>query len=60
MIGEGAENEVVLPLSKLDAIMNNGGTGEQTIILELDGRSIMEALIPHQPSVVRYNVGVSY
>lgn len=60
MIGEGSENEAVLPLSKLDAMVNGGRNGQQTIILELDGRKMMEALIPHQPSVVRYTVGVNY
>lgn len=58
LIGE-AGPEAVIPLSRLDSMIGGGG-GEQTLIIELDGRKLMEALIPHQPSVVRYNVGVNY
>jgi hypothetical protein len=50
LVGE-AGPEAVIPLSR------HGGTGETTVIFEMDGRAFAKATIPHIPGVVRQKVG---
>lgn len=56
VLGEGGSSEVVLPLDKLDQFV---GRGEQTIILEMDGRRLAERVVPHLPRTVRMKLGAA-
>ncbi len=56
MIGEKHQKEAVIPLDRLDSYLSGGS---QTLILEVDGRRMMERLIPHMPKVVRMKLGAS-
>ncbi|MDR4483832.1 MAG: phage tail tape measure protein [Nitrospirales bacterium] len=56
MIGEKHQKEAVIPLDRLDSY---AGNGSQTLILEVDGRRMMERLIPHMPKVVRMKLGAA-
>ncbi|MDA8212156.1 MAG: tape measure protein [Clostridia bacterium] len=49
MVGEGGESEAVLPLSRLGDM----GGGEQTIIIQLDGRIIAKQTVQHMPGILR-------
>lgn len=50
MIGEGGESEAVIPLSKLGDM---GSGGEQTIIIQLDGRTIAKQTVQYMPGILR-------
>lgn len=49
MVGEGGESEAVVPLSKLGDM----GGGEQTIIIQLDGRTIAKQTVQYMPGILR-------
>ncbi len=51
LIGEAGEAEAVIPLSRLENMMNKGE--QQTIIVELDGQQIANTTVRHMPGVLR-------
>lgn len=61
VIGEGAEPEAVLPLSKLDAMLSNsgGGQGTSNIYIELDGRTIARSVGQPLMDEIRVRTGLS-
>lgn len=56
-IGEGGQPEAVIPLDRLEGMV--GGGKQQTLVLEIDGRRMMEKLIPQFPKVVRMKLGAA-
>jgi TP901 family phage tail tape measure protein len=48
-IGEGGQDEAVVPLGR----GGRGGAGGSTIVIEMDGRSVAEFVVPHIPGVVQ-------
>lgn len=49
MVGESGP-EAIVPLDKLDSVAGGGG---QTIIIQLDGKTIARKTVQHMPSVLR-------
>lgn len=60
-VGEGAEDEAILPLSKLQSLidMNRGGDGSTVVIVELDGRQIARGTLPHFEREIRLKTGLT-
>ena len=60
LVGE-AGPEAIIPLDRLDRMMRDmtGGGGEQTIIVELDGRAIMRSVAPRLVSDLRLRTGIA-
>ncbi|MGE5553293.1 MAG: hypothetical protein ACM3XZ_05140 [Betaproteobacteria bacterium] len=52
LIGEGQGPEAVVPLDRMGEFAGAFG-GEQTIIINLDGRTIARSTVQHMPSVLR-------
>ncbi|HJT20811.1 MAG TPA: hypothetical protein VJ746_10090 [Nitrospira sp.] len=53
LVGE-AGPEVIAPLSQLDSML---GGGEQTIVIQLDGRELGRTVLQHMPSIVYARTG---
>ena len=58
VIGEGSENEAVLPLSRLDSLINTSA-GNQVIQIFMDEEMIAEASARGMPDVLSVQVGIS-
>lgn len=60
VIGEGAEPEAVLPLSKLDSMLaNSGGGGTANVVVQLDGRTVARAVGQPLMDEIRVRTGLA-
>lgn len=55
LIGEGRGPEAVIPLDRLGEFIGGSKGGDQTIIINLDGRQIAKVTAQHFPAILRAN-----
>lgn len=56
LVGEGGQPEAVIPLDRLQRMMNINATGgDTTVVLQVDGREIARAALRNMPQELRRN-----